>query len=108
MISSPEKYSPQEHKMPIDSDPLVIGKRSHDDLSTMFVDIASSIQYKLLAMMLGIFLLLNSDIFINRVLSRLSGAVDVKTVTTYGTCMQGLFLVIACMFADGAISQQLI
>ncbi len=63
-------------------------------------DAVKGVQYKLFIMMFLFFLFLSSDTFVNRALSRIDGAVDYKTPTSYGTSLQGLFLVMACMIAD--------
>ena len=58
--------------------------------------------------MLVIFLLISSDVFINRVLSQFQGAVDYKNPTSWGVFLQGLFLAIICIFMDAIIRQKII
>lgn len=93
--------------MPVDSDPIIPNKRP-DDLTTMIVDIFSSIQYKFLGLMLIMFIILSSDVFINRILARFGGAVNVKCPTSWGTFLQGLFLVLAMIIIDALIRQEVI
>lgn len=93
--------------MPLDSDPIIVGRRP-DDFASVIFDLLSNIQYKLLGLMLLVFLIISSDVFINRALAKFSGAVDYKYPTTWGTTLQGLFLVIACIFIDAAIRQKII
>jgi len=80
-----------------DSAPIAVGKKS-DDLLSIVIDIVSKTQFKFLGMLLLIFIFINSDVFISRVLGRVSGAVDGKTTTSWGVCVQGIFLVL-CMIA---------
>lgn len=92
-----------------DSDPIKVSiKKKPDDLSSIIVDIASQIQYKFLGMMLIIFLFLSSDVFIGRVLSTFNGAVNFKSPTSWGTTLQGLFLVLFMTLADALIKQKII
>ena len=89
-----------------DSDPIYeAGSR---DLISSLTDIVSGVQYKLLIFMFVIFLFVSSDMFIMRLLSRFSGAVDMKTPTNYGTILQGTFIVLACIVIDGLINQKVI
>jgi hypothetical protein len=93
--------------MVLDSDPITQG-RCPDDLASVVLDAISCIQFKLFGLMLVVFIILSSDVFINRVLSKFNGAVDYKCPTSYGTWLQGLFLVIACVIIDVAIKQNVI
>ncbi|SIP85956.1 Hypothetical protein PACV_241 [Pacmanvirus A23] len=94
--------------MPIDSDPITISGNSPDDFTSILLDIASSIQYKLFGLMLIIFIFISSDVFINRALAKFNGAVDYKCPTSWGTFLQGLFLVLSCIIIDAAIRQKII
>jgi len=91
-----------------DSTPIVATKNKPSDLASVIVDIASHVQYKLMGMMLIIFLFISSDVFVNRALSAFSGAVDFKCPTSYGVVLQGIFLVIAMIIMDVAIKQNII
>ncbi len=93
--------------MPLDSDPILLTRRP-DDLASIIMDIASHIQYKFLALLLVVFILLSSDIFINRILSSFRGAVDYKCPTSWGTSLQGLFLVLIMIIIDALIRQKII
>jgi hypothetical protein len=46
------------------------------------------------------FIILQTDIFINRVLSNVNGAVVGTSVTTYGTCIQAIILALALLIFD--------
>ncbi len=94
--------------MPYDSDPITVRGKCPDDLTSVIFDILSSVQYKLLGLMLVIFLILSSDVFINRILSQFNGAVNHKCATSWGTYLQGLFLVLGCITVDIAVKQKII
>jgi cell division protein FtsX len=90
-----------------DSEPIVICSKG-DDFVTAILDIVSHIQFKLFALILVLFLFLNTDVFINRVLNQFDGAVDLKVPTSYGILLIGLFLMIGCVTIDAAIRQNVI
>lgn len=94
--------------MPLDSDPILLGRRAPDDMTAVFVDIASHLQFKFLGLLLIVFIITSSDVFINRALSKFKGAVDYKCPTSWGVCIQGMFLVIAMIIIDVLIRQKII
>ena len=79
-----------------------------DTLWTMIFGIGSKINFKLLISIFVIFLTITSDVFTDRILSQFMGAVEFKTSTSWGTVIQGLFLVIGYIIMDLFISQGLI
>lgn len=93
------------HMSSEDSDVLDDGSAS---ITTMLIDLSSKIQFKLFALMFVIFILISSDTFVNRILSRASGAVDQRHPTNWGTMLQGMFLVLVCIMLDVAIKQKII
>jgi hypothetical protein len=94
--------------MPGDSDPLINSRRCPDDFTSIILDMLMNVQYKLFGLMFIIFILLNTDVFITRVLATIQGAVDGKTATSWGTMIQGIILVIICIIVDAAIRQKII
>ncbi len=95
--------------MPLqDSDPITLSRQRPDDLTSVILDVASHIQYKFLVMLLIVFIMLSTDTFINRALSKFRGAVDYKCPTSWGTFLQGLFLVLIMMVVDTLIRQKII
>jgi hypothetical protein len=46
-------------------------------------------------------LLLSSDVFVERVLSKIDAAVDMGHPTSYGTVIQGILLVLCALVLDG-------
>lgn len=93
--------------MGADSDPIVVTRKS-DTFTSVVMDMLANMQVKLLGMMFIIFIIINSDVFINRGLAKFSGAVDMKCPTSWGTILQGLFLVLLCIIVDAAIRQKII
>ena len=77
-----------------------IDEKSYDDMSLALIDIVSRAQFKLISFLLIVFMIVNSDIFIMRVLSRFDGAVDYKTPTTWGTALQGIMLCAFVLIID--------
>jgi hypothetical protein len=94
--------------MPLDSDPILISRGAPDDLTAIILDISSHVQYKFLALLLVIFILASSDVFINRILARFKGAVDYKCPTSWGVVLQGIFIVLSMIVIDGLIKQKII
>ena len=94
--------------MTIDSNPIILVKKRPDDLTSIVLDISSHVQYKFLGLLFIVFLFLNSDVFINRILSTFAGAVNYKYSTSWGVILQGMFLVIIMLCIDTLIRQNII
>ncbi len=94
--------------MSVDSAPLMMGGKAPDDMVGIVVDLVSNIQFKFLGLMLLVFIMISSDVFINRALSKFKGAVDYKCPTSWGVCLQGMFLVMVMIIIDGLIRQKII
>jgi hypothetical protein len=94
--------------MPLDSSPIILKSKKPDSISVMLLDIISLIQYKFLGLMFVMFILINSDVFINRILSTFKGAVNYKLATNWGTVLQGLMLVLIMIIIDALIRQNII
>jgi hypothetical protein len=94
--------------MPLDSDPIITSSRTPDDITSILIDIVSHIQFKFLGLMLLIFVIISSDVFINRALARFKGAVDYKCPTSWGVFLQGLFLTMSMIGVDALIRQKII
>jgi len=52
-----------------------------------------NINFKMLILLFLTFLFINSDIFINRILSRINGAVSGKVTTSWGVVIQALIFI---------------
>jgi hypothetical protein len=92
----------------MDSDAIEYSN-AKDDIMDMILDLVGSVQYKLMGIMLIMFIIIMSDTFIKRVLSGVSGAVDgFGTPTNSGTIIQGLILVLSCIVVDIAIQAEVV
>jgi len=92
----------------MDSELLLTSRRQPDDLTSAILDIMSCIQFKFLGLLMIVFLLINSDVFIGRALSQFKNAVDQRCTTSWGVFLQGLFLVIIMICIDVFIKQEII
>lgn len=93
--------------MPGDSDPVVVTKKT-DDLSSMFLDMFTSIRYKFVFIIFFSFLILQSDVFIGKILSKFDSATYAGYATSWGTIIQGVMLCGIIILLDGLISQKII
>lgn len=96
----------------MDSDPITTSN-CPDDFTSIINDLVGGIQFKLFGLMFIVFILLSTDIFVGRVLSKFDGAVDhsipgCSMPTSWGVFLQGLFLGLACIIMDAAIRQKII
>lgn len=91
----------------MDSTPIGGSKKS-DDFSNMLADAGINIQYKMFMLMFLSFIGISTDVFIKRILTRFSGAVEGNTPTTWGTLLQGIFLLLVCLLFDLLIKMEVI
>lgn len=89
-----------------DSDAIVA--KSPDNLMTPVVDGAARAHWKICIFLFLAFLLVNSRVFIDRILVNFAGAVDHTTPTSWGTALQALFLVLIYMIVDVCDATRLI
>ncbi len=71
--------------------------RKPDDLAGTFVGFFRGINYKFYFFLFIIFMLLTSDVFIDKVLGNINGATDYRNTTVKGTLIQGIILVFATL-----------
>jgi|SRR5579883_3683017 len=86
----------------VDMDDGDIGKKKKpDDLASAFMGFFTTINYKMLLFLFIIFIFITSDIFVDKILSRINGTVEHTNITTNkGTFIQGLFLVLFYIIMD--------
>jgi hypothetical protein len=89
-------------------DETVGSSKSPDDFMGIFADFFVSINYKLIFLLFIIYLFLHSDMFVDKVLSKVKGAVDHRSPTNKGTFITGLVLVIFYMIFDMLIQSRII
>lgn len=87
-----------------DSDSIV----SNDDLWSLIVGGIAGVNFKMAILIFIIFILISSTTFITRILSEFGGAVNLKTPTTYGVILQGMFLCIAFLIIDSLSRMEII
>jgi hypothetical protein len=71
-----------------------------DDLGSAIMGFLSGMNYKLLFFLFLIFIFLTSDIFVEKILARINGAVNGHEISTKGTLIQGLLLVLMYSITD--------
>lgn len=82
--------------------------KSPDDFYSLFNDFTESCNFKLLGGLFIIFMILSSDVFLNRILSRFKNAVEYNTITTWGIMIQGIIMVIAMIMLDVLIKRKIV
>jgi hypothetical protein len=93
--------------MPTDSDRITISK-CPDDLSSMLFDALSEINYKVAFFIMFFYIILSSDVFINKVLSTFNGAVIGKETTSWGATIAALILGLLYITVDAVVKQKII
>lgn len=96
MTDLPTKQSEAD----VDENTNVAVEKKSSTLMETLLEFASNIQFKLFAFILIIFIIISSDVFVNRVLSKIDGTVVGRDITLWGTFMQGLILVIISIILD--------
>jgi hypothetical protein len=91
-----------------DSDPITVCKKGPDDFVKMTIEIFSDIQYKLFFLIFIVFIILNSDVFINRILGKFSNSIDGHRITSWGTILQGTFLVLGAIAIDALVKNNIV
>lgn len=86
-----------------DDDPKKLG-----DFYQIFNDVFGRIQFKFIGFAFIVFMILSTDTFINRILNVFSNAVAGGIPTSWGTTLQGLFLVLALLVIDPLIRLKVI
>lgn len=93
--------------MPADREPILMSDKP-DNFTMLLVDGLSGIPYKQMMFLFVIYLILSSDVFINRVLAQFKGAVDFKQPSNYGIMIQGILLIIMFGIVDICAKQKII
>lgn len=94
----------------MDSDPIEVYQENNKGSNTpsVFEIIMNKKNTKLAIFVFILVLLINTDVFINRVLGRFKGAVNYKMPTTYGTVLQSLLVTIGFIIFNILISKEII
>jgi hypothetical protein len=83
--------------------------RRPDSFIDIFADFFGGVNYKIIFFLFAIFMFINSDIFIEKVLNRFDGAVEGRaTVTNRGTIISGIMLILFYMTFDMLIRNRIV
>jgi len=88
----------------MDSEPL----NAPDDAPGIFADMITRVRFKYYLLLFLAFIIVSSDVFIDRVLTKFTGATDYKCANTKGTVIQAGFLVLLCVVLDVFAGQKII
>lgn len=83
-------------------------KSGPDDLIPLLGKTLGSIRYKFFVFLFFLFLLISSDVFVSRLLSRFDHATSMGCPTSYGKLLQGGALIIGGIALDALISNDVI
>lgn len=95
MAESIDSIEPKKEKKP-------------DELATIVADFFTSINYKLFIFVFLLFVLISSDIFIDKILGKFNNAVDHRVATSKGVFIQGLFCAVFVILIDALVRNELI
>lgn len=73
---------------------------NRDDFSSMLIDLLKRINFKIAIFLFLVGIFIFSDLFIEMILSKFSGAVEGNETTTKGTILQLLFMSISYIMLD--------
>jgi len=83
--------------------------RRPDSFIDMFGDFFGGVNYKIIFLLFLIYMFINSDIFIDKVLSKVSGTVEGRTtVTNKGTFVSSIILILLYMTGDMLVRNRII
>lgn len=80
------------------------GPGSGDDVPETVIGFLTMVHFKQLIFIFLIFLFVSSDVFINKVLNNISGAVLHQYPTTKGVFIQALIMVVLVILLDGLLA----
>lgn len=89
-----------------DSEPIIVTHKN--GIGSMMTDGVTFLNFKMCFLLMIFYILLNSDVFIERVLGKFSGSVEMRHVTSYGTVLQSMFLAMGYIVADILINNSII
>jgi hypothetical protein len=85
-----------------------LSKKKGEDFTPMLLEIIKSIEYKYYAFMFLIFMFITSDVYIDKVLSKLDGTLEYCSPTPYGTIIQAITLIAAMILIHVLIKKEII
>jgi hypothetical protein len=93
--------------MPSDSDPVIVSNKP-TSVMTVVTDVIEGVEFKFITLLFLMYLIIHSDIFIEKILSKASNATYMKYPTTYGTILQGLLTCGSAVVIQSLIKTQVI
>lgn len=79
-----------------------------DNLWSIILSIGSKFDFKMMIILFLLFIIITSDVFVDRILSRFGGAVNLNIPTTWGTVLQGLLLVFSYVLFDILVTYEVL
>jgi len=94
----------------VDSEKVTVSKRyCPSDFGQILQDMSSGIPVKQMIILFILYILISSDVFINRVMGRIEGAISyTDTLSTYGTVLSGILLVLLFVVFDTLVKKEVI
>lgn len=83
-------------------------KNNSDDFCPLLVEIIKSVEYKYYAFMFLVFMFITSDVYLERILSQIDGALEYQVPTPYGTIIQALTLVGVMLLIHVLIKKEIV
>ncbi len=83
-------------------------KKEKKTMISNLVDALANTNLKLLLFIFVLFIFVNTDLFVDKLLSRIDGAVDHRAATSKGVVIQGVFIVLMFVMADTLIQAGII
>jgi hypothetical protein len=79
-----------------------------EDFAPMMVAILKSLDYKYYILMFFIFMFITSDVFYERILNNVDGALEFQTPTPYGTIIQAVTLIVSMILVHILIKKEIL
>lgn len=71
-----------------------------DNLWSVILSVGAKFDFKMMIILFILFIIITSDVFIDRILAKFNGAVNLNIPTAWGTVIQGVVLVLAYVLFD--------
>jgi hypothetical protein len=94
----------------MDSEKIVVSQKYHpSDFGEILKHLIHELPVKMAFIVFMLYIILSSDVFINRVLGRIHGAISgIDTPSTYGTVVTGLLLTLFYIIFDVLVRKEVV
>lgn len=82
--------------------------REPSSFQSIFADVMTSLNWKVAIILFLIFIVLSSDLMMNKIFYNIPGAVKNSALTNRGVVIQGVLLVVFYMIIDGLVTADVI